>query len=57
MKDNGKDGDLSSQQAKIIQVDEQEIRSHVEEVVRDSMEKMLNTLLDDVAALFHQAIR
>lgn len=41
----------------VIQIDEQQIRSHVEEVVRSSVEETLNGLLDAEADQLCQAKR
>ena len=57
MKDTGESMDLSSNEAKIIQVNEQEIRSHLEGVAKEAVEEMLNALLDKEADLLCQAKR
>jgi transposase-like protein len=46
---------LSAASKNVIQIDEQQIRSHVEEVVRTSVEETLNGLLDAEADQLCQA--
>ena len=47
--------EISSASKNVIQIDEQQIRSHVEEVVRSSVEDTLNGLLDAEADQLCQA--
>ena len=44
-KRNGKDEGKTSQ-GKIIQIDEEQIKGHLDEMVRGTVEEMLNGLLD-----------
>ena len=46
MKDSTKGSSSKGQEGKIIKIDESEVRSHVDEVVRSTVEETLNEMLD-----------
>ncbi len=49
------EGDAATSTGKIIAVDDEKIRSHVDKVVRGTVEETLNMLLEEEADLLCQA--